>query len=248
MSLPRASAREPAPRVSRRFSKPSVTPVTMFAIRLRVRPCSARCSPRSVGRVTTTFPSSFSTAMSRGLRSSSDPRGPLTRTTSGSIATSTPVGSGMGCLPMRLTGSSPDVGDDLAADALAARLVAGHHALRRGQDRGAHAAEHLGDLAVVDVRAAARLRDPAHAGDDRRTVLGVLQPDPQHLADPAGLLAVVLDVALLAEHARHLQLQLRGRDVHGVVIGLEAVADPREEVGYGVGHRHFATSWTWSGR
>src|SRR3712207_8638217 len=39
--------------------------------------------------------------------------------------------------------------DDFAADALAARLVAGHHALRRGQDRGAHAAEHLGDLAVV---------------------------------------------------------------------------------------------------
>src|SRR3954468_2786151 len=122
----------------------------MLAISERVRPCSARCSPRSVGRVTMSSESCCSTAMSRGLRSSRLPRGPLTRTTSGSIVTVTPVGTGMGCFPIRDI-QLPDVSHDFAADALAPRLVTGHHALRRGEDRGAHAALDLGDLAVPDV-------------------------------------------------------------------------------------------------
>src|SRR3954453_14793955 len=103
--------------------------------------------------------------MSRGLRSSRLPRGPLTRTSSGSIVTVTPLGTGMGCFPIRDISASPDVGDHFAADALAARLVTGHDALRRRDDRRAHAALDLGDLAAVHVRAAARLRDPAHAAD-----------------------------------------------------------------------------------
>src|SRR4051794_32131998 len=218
----------------------------MFAISERVSPCSARCSPRSVGRVTSTSPSFFSTLMSRGLRSSREPRGPLTRTTSGSIEISTPAGTGIGCFPIRDISRSPDVGDNLAADARAAGLVAGHHASRRGQDRGAHAAEHLRDLGVVHVRPPAGLRDPLHAGDDGRAVLGVLQPDAQRLTDPGGLVLVLLDVALLAQHAGELQLQLRGRHDHRVVVGLEAVADAREEIGYRVGYgRHAVTSWTW---
>src|SRR3954452_11588261 len=221
----------------------------MFAISERVRPCSARCSPRSVGRVTSSSPSFFSTLMSRGLRSSSDPRGPLTRTTSGSIEISTPVGTGMGCFPIRLIAArSPDVGDDLATDARAAGLVAGHHASRRGQDGGAHATDHLRDLGVVHVRPPAGLRDPLHAGDDGRAVLRVLQADAQDLADPGGLVREVLDVALLAQHAGKLVLELGGRDVDRVVIGLEAVADAGEEIGYRVGYRHAFTSWTWSGR
>src|SRR3954468_8283343 len=122
----------------------------MLAISERVSPWRARCSPRSVGRVTTSSESCCSTAMSRDLRSSRLPRGPLTRTTSGSIVTVTPLGTGMGCLPIRDI-QLPDVGHDFAADALAPCLVAGHHALGRGQDRGAHAALDLGDLAVPDV-------------------------------------------------------------------------------------------------
>ena len=39
--------------------------------------------------------------MSRGMRSASAPRGPLTRTSSGSIVTSTPLGTGIGARPMR---------------------------------------------------------------------------------------------------------------------------------------------------
>src|SRR3954447_21382455 len=224
MSLPRSAARQPTPWISRRLEKPSVTPVTMFAISERVSPCSARCSPRSVGRVTTTSPSFFSTVMSRGLRSSSDPRGPVTRTTSGSMETSTPVGSGIGCFPMRLTGTaSPDVRDDFAADARSASLVAGHHAPRGGQDRGAHSAQHLRYLRVVHVGAATGLRDALHPGDDGRAVLGVLQLDAQHVADPGRLRRDALDVSLLAHHARDLRLELRGGDVDGVVVGLKAV-------------------------
>src|SRR4051794_3555619 len=98
--------------------------------------------------------------MSRGLRSSRLPRGPLTRTTSGSIETVTPLGTAMGCFPIRDI-RSPDVCDHFAADALPARLVARHHALRRGDDGGAHPALDLRDLAVVHVRAATRLRHAA---------------------------------------------------------------------------------------
>src|SRR3954453_9316085 len=217
----------------------------MLAISERVRPWSARCSPRSVGRVTISSESCCSTTMSRGLRSSRLPRGPLTRTTSGSIVTGTPVGTGMGCFPIRLmTAKSPDVRDHFAADALAPRLVAGHHALRRGEDRGAHAALDLGDLAVPDVHAPARRGDALHAADHRLAALGVLQAHAQHLADPTRLGAEGLDVALLLQDARELGLELGSGHVHELVIGAQAVANAREEVRYRVCHRHVATSST----
>ena len=82
--------------------KPLVTPSTMLATSERVSPCSARCSARSVGRVTSSVPSSSRTSIERALRSQRSPRGPATRTTSGSIVTVTPVGMGMGFFPMRL--------------------------------------------------------------------------------------------------------------------------------------------------
>src|SRR5688572_17826056 len=172
----------------------------MLAISVRVRPCSARCSARSVGRVTSSWPSSCLTSMTRALRSSRLPRGPATRTTSGSIVTETVSGTGIGFLPMRDIGL-PDLGDDLAADARLARVVAGHHAARRGQDRGAHAAEHLGDVLRVDVGPLARARDAPDPRDHRRAVLGVLQPHDDALAGGAGAAldgVEGLDVALLA--------------------------------------------------
>src|SRR3954451_18007829 len=136
----------------------------MFATRERVSPCRARCSPRSVGRVTTSRPSSCETVMSRCTRSLSAPRGPLTWTTSGSMATVTEAGTGMGLRPMRLM-RSPDVGDDLAADARLAGLVAGHHAVGGGHDGGAHAALHLRELGGGHVVALARARDAPQAAD-----------------------------------------------------------------------------------
>src|ERR1700684_675872 len=114
----------------------------MLAIRVRVSPCSARCSPRSVGGLTVIASSECSTSMSRLIRSVSSPLGPLTVTRSGSIATVTPAGTVMGCLPIRDIERPllPDLRHDLAADAGRAGVVAGHDPLRGGDDRGAHAA------------------------------------------------------------------------------------------------------------
>src|SRR5688500_8542219 len=130
----------------------------MLAIRLRVSPCRARCSPRSDGRLTRISPFCFSTPVWRETRSSSWPFGPCTFPGSGSVVISTPSGTRMGCLPMRLTFASlPDLRHQLAADALAARVVAGHHAPRGGHAGGAHAALHLRHLVRGDVAAPARL-------------------------------------------------------------------------------------------
>src|SRR3954454_6171294 len=222
----------------------------MFATRERVSPCKARCSPRSVGRVTTSRPSSCETVMSRCTRSLSAPRGPLTWTTSGSIATVTESGTGMGLRPMRLM-RSPHVGDDLAADTRLAGLVAGHHAARRGHDGGAHAALDLRDLGGGHVVALAGARDALEPGDRALAALGVLQVDPDELGGPADrrrLDREVVDVALLLEDAGELPLEARRRDVDGLVSGRDGVADPRQEVRDGIGHRHAATSCSSSSR
>src|SRR4051812_38089728 len=148
----------------------------------RVSPCRARCSPRSVGRLTRISSPSCSTTMSRGMRSESSPLGPFTRTRSVSIETVTPEGTGIGCLPIRLIAASPDLRDEFAPDALVAGVVAGHHAVRRGDDRRAHAALHLGNVLGVDVGAPARPRHPAQARDDGLAILGVAQDDAHVLA------------------------------------------------------------------
>src|SRR5262245_48932134 len=129
----------------------------MLAIRLRVRPCRARCSPRSVGRETTTVPFSCSTFIAAESVWLSSPLGPLTSTRPGAISTVTASGTAIGFLPIRLISSSrsPHVGDDLAADALLLRFVPGHHAGRGADDRRAGAAVDPRHLLVVDVAAAA---------------------------------------------------------------------------------------------
>src|SRR5215203_6890097 len=124
----------------------------MFAIRLRVRPCRARCSPRSVGRATVTTPSSCSIAMSGERSFRNSPFGPLTAMLPGAISTVTASGTGTGFLPMRLI-CSPDVGDNLAADTLRAGFVAGHHASGSADDRRPGSAVDAGDVVVVDVAA-----------------------------------------------------------------------------------------------
>src|SRR5215213_558081 len=145
----------------------------MFATSDRVSPCSARCWARSVGRRTRSSSPSWTTSMSRDLRSWRSPRGPATRTTSGSTVMVTPEGTGMGFLPIRDiwliegSGALPDEGDDLAADAVLAGLVARHDALGGGQDRGAHAAEDLRDALGVHVGAPAGARHALEARDHR---------------------------------------------------------------------------------
>jgi hypothetical protein len=50
----------------------------MFAMSVRVSPCSARSSPRSVGRVTTISLSVFSICILAGTFCDSSPSGPFT--------------------------------------------------------------------------------------------------------------------------------------------------------------------------
>src|SRR5919106_1483631 len=170
------------PWISSRFSKPSVTPWTIFAIRLRVSPCTARSSPRSVGRFTVSVPSSSTTSILRLTPWLSSPLGPFTVTRPGPTDTVTPSGTSIGCFPIRLI-RSPNVGDDLAADALGRGLVPGHHPGRGRDDRGSHPTLDPGDVAAADVVAAPGPRDAAHAGDHRPAVLGVLELDPDHRGD-----------------------------------------------------------------
>src|ERR1700709_2918059 len=107
----------------------------------------------------------------------SSPLGPLTAMLPGAISTVTASGTGTGFLPIRLM-SSPDVGDYLATDALGAGFVAGHDANRGADDRGSGTALNPRHRLVIDVAAAARARDPAHAHDDGGGVLGGVWGDP----------------------------------------------------------------------
>src|SRR5436305_6427856 len=118
----------------------------MFAISVRVRPCSARSSPRSVGRVTVTAPSSCAISMRCGTTWRSSPFGPETVTRPGSTETMTPAGISMGRFPIRLM-ALPDVAEDFSADAFLLGGAARDDAAGRGHDRDAHAAEHA--LAAV---------------------------------------------------------------------------------------------------
>src|SRR3954447_9392718 len=73
----------------------------MLAISVRVSPWSARDVRSSSGRLTSSVPSSCATSMGAATEWVSWPLGPLTVTCRPSIATSTPLGTAMGSLPMR---------------------------------------------------------------------------------------------------------------------------------------------------
>jgi hypothetical protein len=94
--------REPVPLISRSFANPVVTPVTMFAISVRVRPWSARFCCESSGRCTAILPSSRSIFMLSWNVRVSWPFGPFTFTVCPSIFTSTPLGTTTGSRPILL--------------------------------------------------------------------------------------------------------------------------------------------------
>src|SRR3954463_6901350 len=124
--------------------------------------------------------------MSRETRSDSSPLGPLTRTRSGSIVSSTPEGTVIGCRPIRDM-PLPDLRYELAAVTAAARVVAGHQAVRRRHDRRAHSAENARHFLGRDVGATTGLGNALEPRDDRRAALGVLQAHVQLLADASAL-------------------------------------------------------------
>src|ERR1700751_1011594 len=126
----------------------------MLATSVRVRPCSARSSPRSVGRFTVTTPSSCSIFIRAGTCCCSVPSGPATETRAGSIVTVTPSGIEMGALPILLI-RLPDEAHHFAADATLLRGAAGDEAGGGRENRDAHPAEHAREAVLPGVDPAA---------------------------------------------------------------------------------------------
>src|SRR6202020_2175310 len=81
---------------------------------------------------------------------------------------------------------SPDLAEQLAADALLARLAVGHDPAARAEDRDPHARAHAVDAVVADVHAAPRSGDAAHTVDGRRPVA----PVAHHQRQRPGVLAL----------------------------------------------------------
>src|SRR5262245_52630473 len=202
----------------------------MFATSERVSPCRARSSPRSVGRLTTSCPSSLSIEMRAGTFCVSSPRGPLTVTRPGSTATLTPSGIAIGCLPIRLIRFSPDEADDLAADASLLGGLARDQPARGGKDRRAHPPEDARQAVLPSVHAPAGLRDALEVGQDALAVAAELELDRELVEALALVDAVAGDVALFLEQARDLLLHPGGRHRRRVVHRLVGVANAREHV------------------
>src|SRR3569623_1342590 len=139
--------------ISSCFEKPVVTPSTMFATSVRVRPCSALCSFSSLGRSTTTSLSFIDTCMAPGSERLSSPLGPLTVMFEPSSVTVTPFGIGTGFFPIRdICGAPlPDQREQLAAGARLPRLPVGHEPLGRTENRHAEPVAHARDLGAADV-------------------------------------------------------------------------------------------------
>src|SRR2546423_6793951 len=229
--FPCSTARYPVPLISRSLANPVVTPATMLAISVRVRPWSARFTCVSSARCTEIFPSSRSIFMFSWKVRVSWPFGPFTFTVWPSILMSTPLGITTGIRPIRLISHYlPHVRQDLAAEALALRFASGHEAGRGRHDGDAETAEHARHLALAGVHAEAGLRDATQTGD-RGELSDVLQP--QH--ELAGVrLFVAGNETLVAQDARHLRLHPARRDGDGLVTRDRRVADAREQVGDGV--------------
>src|SRR5262245_20333390 len=227
--------------MSSSFLKPCVTPRTALATRLRASPWNLPSSASSRTVRATRLASSCLNAMPGGSAWRSLPFGPCTSTAPSDTCTLTPAGIGMGFLPIRDMVNSPDVAEDFAADALLARLAAGHHAARRGQDGGAQPAEHGRDVLAAEVDAAAGTADALDAGDDALAARPVLEQDADGLLHLAGLGRGVhhleaLDVAFVLENPGDLQLERRGRDVHARVPRDGGIPDARQHVGNRIGH------------
>src|SRR5678815_4139799 len=236
--------------MSSSFLKPSVTPVTAFATRLRARPWNFPSAGSSRSNFATTVPSSCANTMPGGTYWFSLPLGPCTSTPPGTVFTVTPFGIGIGFFPMRDMFSSccccrsplPDVAEHFAADTGLARRASGHHATRRREDVRPQPSEHRRHIVDTQIHATAWTADALDAGDNAFTVGAVFQEQADHLAGRPPFLhglvdqPVALSVPLVLEDARNLGLQLARRHVYTRVLGGNSVADAREHVGNRIGH------------
>src|SRR5204862_7118559 len=110
--------------------------------------------------------------------------GPLTLTRPRQIATLTPLGSSIGCFPIRLNGFSPDKANDFAADALFLCRAARDQAVPGGQDRNSHAADHARQPVLARVDPAPRLRDALQVGDHPLAAAAEFEVDDKRVVRP----------------------------------------------------------------
>src|SRR5581483_8005391 len=150
----------------------------------------------------------------------------------------TPCGRSTGALATLLMSSRHDA-QDFAALADGARLAVRHHAPRRRDDHGTHAAENLRQLVLAAVDAQPRTAHALQTVDDRPALV-VLEADGQRLLRAIALEAVVRDVAFVLQHLRNRGLELGGGHAHLALARALAVADASQQIGDGIGHAHAA--------
>src|SRR5262245_50502517 len=224
--------------MSSSFLKPSVTPATAFATRLRARPwnfASSGLSPRFASK----WPSASSKLMPLGYACFSLPFGPWTSTAPSSTLTVTPFGIVIGFFPIRDM-SSPNVTEHFAAHARLDRIASGHHAARRRQDARAEAGQDLRHVVASEVDAAAGAADALNAGDQPLAMRSVLQEQPQCFRDRFRVRFLEqlesLDVAFVLQDPRDVRLDAGGRHIDARVLGRHGIADPRKHIGDGICH------------
>src|SRR5574337_518861 len=170
---PCACARYPTPTSVSFFSKPLLTPVTMFASSARIVPLIAFAAWLSSAGASFRLAPSRSIVTNACTARASVPLVPLTVICSAVTSTSTPAGTVIGIFPMRDIVFSPrrarsgDVAQHFAADTRGARLAVGHNALGRGHDRHAEAVLHLRNRVAALVDAQPRAADALDALDHR---------------------------------------------------------------------------------
>src|SRR3989441_10126544 len=185
----------------------------MLATSVRVSPWSALCRLSSEGRRTTIVFSSTVSARSGCTVRLISPFGPFTVIRKPSSWAVTPLGMGTGFLPMRdMAALLPDHREQLAAHAGGARFAVRHESLRRREDRHPEAVLDARDRARLDVATEAR-RGHALQLADHRGVVVILEVEPQQAVTPIVQHLEVLDVMIVAEQPRDLDLQLRHRHV-----------------------------------
>src|SRR5829696_8064367 len=238
-SRPCSAARYPTPAIWSVFVNPSVTPVTAFWTRLRVKPCIALCSGVSDARSNTRLLSSCLTSTPRPTGTVNSPLGPVTFTLRSKISALTPLGTSTGAFPIRdILFLLVHEADDLAADALAPGLVVGEDPLRGREDRHPEPVEDAGDVLLLAVDAPPWAAHPPQARYPPLSVGAVLQLVHEHSLRPCTLLREVVYVALLLEDPGYLRLHGGVGDLDRVVLGHLRVADPGEEIRYGIVNRH----------
>src|SRR5580698_1970759 len=135
-------------------------------------------------------------------------------------------------------GALPNFAENLAANALTARLTTSHDTLRGRHDGDTESTLHAADLILANVHTATRARDALQVADDRLVVRAVLQVYAQNALAAFLDWLVVGDVALFLEDAGDLRLKPRGWNVELLVTRTVCVANTGQKICYWIGQIH----------